>query len=84
MITVTISAVDLITISSNEIIHTAAVTSPNKSSELTTFLKSVVQGDGRLVSLGRAARSSTMNISYNELCDIGLHGSGSGYLTMNR
>ena len=50
---VTFSDVGVITLSSDAIILTAAVTSPAKSLELTIFLKSVAQGDGRLASFGR-------------------------------
>ena len=47
---VTTSDVGVITLSSDAIILTAAVTSPTKSLELTIFLKSVAHGGGRQFS----------------------------------
>ena len=67
---VTTSALGVITLSPDVIILTAAVTSPTRSLELTTFLKSVEQGDGRLVNLGRTARSSMMNLCQTVNCAI--------------
>ena len=60
---VTTSDVGVITLSSDAIILTAAVTSPTKSLELTIFLKSVAHDGGRLVFFGRAARSSAKDVT---------------------
>ena len=73
---VTTSAVDVITLSSDATIPTAAVTPPTRILELNICLKFVAQGDGQLVSLGIAARLSTMDVSVRELFDIGVNGSG--------
>ena len=65
-----LSNVVVITLSSDGIILTAAVTPLAKSLELTIFLKSVAHGGGRLVSFGRTARSSTKDVSLSENCLI--------------
>ena len=67
---VTTSDVGVITLSSDAIILTAAVTSPTKSLELTIFLKSVAHGGGRLVFFGRTARSSAKDVSLSANCPI--------------
>ena len=59
-----------ITLSSDAIILTTAVTSPTKSLELTIFMKSVAYGGGRLVSFGRTARSPTKDVSLSANCPI--------------
>ena len=60
----------VITLSSDGIILTAAVTSPTKSLDLAIFLKSVAHGGGRLVSFGRTARLSTKDVSLSVNCPI--------------
>ena len=67
---VTTPAVGVIILSSGVIILTTAVTSPTRGLDLITFLTSVVQGDGRHVSLGRTSRLSTMNVCLSANCAI--------------
>ena len=64
------SDVGVITLSSGGIILMAAITSPTRSLELTTFLKSVAQREGKLVSLSRMALLSTMIMSLSVNCPI--------------
>ena len=64
------SDVGVITLSSDAIILTSAVTFPTKSLEITIFLRSVAHVGGRLVSFDRTARSSTKDVCLSANCPI--------------